>query len=166
MAAPSLFDLTAERAREAFAYNPATGALIWKIKTNRSVIIGSRAGCLKKGRYYVRLDGTLYEASRVIWLWVTGKWPKHEVDHRDTDPSNDRWRNLREATHQQNQLNKRGHHDAAVGLKGVYRRPNGYRSSIMLNGEDHFLGNFHTAEDAHAAYCKAAADLHGEFARG
>lgn len=34
----------------------------------------------------------------------------------------------------------------------------------MLNGKNKHLGYYDTPEAGHAAYCKAASELHGEFA--
>ena len=50
--------------------------------------------------------------------------------------------------------------------KGVTynKRYNRWVSSISVNGLNVFLGYFDTELEAHAAYCKAAASLHGEFA--
>jgi hypothetical protein len=58
----------------------------------------------------------------------------------------------------------------SVGLKGASRFYNPgnrarWRSTITVNRKRIFLGLFHTAEEAHEAYCKKAAELHGEFAR-
>jgi hypothetical protein len=58
------------------------------------------------GRRQISIDNLTYLASRLAWLYMTGRWPKEEIDHIDRDKGNDRWENLREATHQQNQLNR------------------------------------------------------------
>jgi hypothetical protein len=51
-------------------------------------------------------------------------------------------------------------------LKGVTLLDNGrYQARIMADKQRFFLGSFSTPEEAHAAYCKAAVELHGEFAR-
>jgi len=54
------------------------------------------------------------------------------------------------------------------GFKGVsYRKTRRkWIATIQKDGKQHFLGHFNTPELAHMAYCKAAAELHGEFARG
>lgn len=94
-----------------------------------------------------------------------------EVDHRDGNGLNNRRQgetgNLRLATHGQNKRNSRYLTKGAVGLKGVKmdRRCNKYQARICAFGRTISLGYFSTPEDAHEAYCKASADLHGSFGR-
>ena len=38
-------------------------------------------------------------------------------------------------------------------------------ANIKLNGRQRKLGRFKTPELAHAAYCRAALELHGDFSR-
>ncbi len=93
---------------------------------------------------------------------MKGVEPSAEIDHRNTDPSDDRWDNLREATTSQNGMNKTGHRD---GLKGAYKHRTGrWRSVIQIDGVQRSLGLFDTESEAHAAYIRAAHQLHGEFA--
>jgi hypothetical protein len=43
--------------------------------------------------------------------------------------------------------------------------PNGkWRACIYINGKRKHLGCFNNKDDAFAAYCEAAKELHGEFA--
>lgn len=52
------------------------------------------------------------------------------------------------------------------GFKGVSRRKNGrWAANIRAGGPTRWLGYFATAEAAYEAYCRAAKELHGEFAR-
>jgi HNH endonuclease/AP2 domain len=96
---------------------------------------------------------------------MTGKWCRVIIDHRDGDPSNNRWDNLRRATVAQNGANKPRHRNNTSGFKGVCRDRGRWRAAIYKNGRRHPLGNFPTPEAAHAAYVKAARKLFGEFAR-
>jgi len=101
--------------------------------------------------------------SRVIWKWVTGNDPLAEIDHRDVNPSNDAFANLREATHSQNHMNRPGW---GTGFKGACfdQRRGRWRAQISAYNRRRHLGYFDTEADAHAAYVRAATALHGEFA--
>jgi len=94
-----------------------------------------------------------------------------QVDHKDGDGLNNRKRedsgNLRVATRQQNQHNKRNARNNTSGFKGVTFRKdrNRWQARIYLADECKHLGYFHTPEEAASAYAKASADLHGEFGR-
>jgi len=89
------------------------------------------------------------------------------VDHVDRDGLNNRRSNLRIATQAQNSRNRRRHRNNTSGFKGVsfHRREKKWYAHIHHQGKKLFLGYFVSAEAAHAAYCDAAARLHGEFAR-
>lgn len=158
--------VTAERLREVLHYDQDTGVFTWlKPPTSRRQLTGQAAGCWSGKYRVIGVDGTLYRAHRLAWLHVTGKWPAHGLDHRDGDGGNNKWSNLREASTSENNRNRRGH--GVVSLKGVSRfvRGSRFRAHIRVNGKGYHLGSFGTAEEAHAAYCAAAARLHGEFAR-
>lgn len=85
------------------------------------------------------------------------------------DPSDNRLCNLRECRRGLNHANRRTRRDSTTGLKGVVydksRKTRPYWASICKDYQVHFLGTFDTAEEAHAAYCKAAKELFGAFAR-
>lgn len=89
------------------------------------------------------------------------------VDHRDGNGLNNQRSNLRVCTAAENLRNARTRVDNASGLKGVGfdRRANRYHARIFLNGRTKHLGYFASAEEAHAAYCRAASDAFGDFAR-
>lgn len=88
-----------------------------------------------------------------------------EVDHRDCNGLNNQRSNLRLATSSQNHHNARRSKNNTSGFKGVHISRNKFRAGIYLNGIRKHLGVFDTAEAAYAAYCKAAVELHREFAR-
>jgi len=93
--------------------------------------------------------------------------PGELVDHIFHDTLDNRKSELRLCTGSQNQHNAGKREDNTSGYKGVGFRSdrNLWRSRIVVNGKRIFLGNFGSPEEAHQAYCKAAAELHGEFAR-
>ena len=165
-------DLTAERARELLAYDPATGELRWRSDcwTGRygrqlNARSGDVAGHPAKGGCRVGVDGRSYLAHRVAWLITHGRWPSRQIDHANGNPEDNRLANLREATASQNQCNQGLGRNNTTGFKGVTRYRDGrWAARIKRDGREHFLGYFNTPEDAHAAYCAAATRLHGDFA--
>jgi hypothetical protein len=119
----------------------------------------------RNGHRMFRLAGQTWLASRIIWKWMTGEDPDCEIDHIDTDPTNDCWTNLRKATSSQQKQNKGAQSNNRLGLKGVTKHRRLYRARISIDGVKHELGRFDTPEAAHAAYVAASRRLHGAFAR-
>jgi hypothetical protein len=88
------------------------------------------------------------------------------VDHIDGNPLNNTRNNLRLATPTQNQQNKTKQHNNKSGYKGVswHVRDRKWIAQIVSNKRYYFLGGYDTPEEAYAAYCEKAKELHGEFA--
>ena len=159
-------NLTVERLREVLRYEPGTGKFIRLVSNSNRARAGSITGSpAVDGSIVVHIDGKLYRAHRLAWLYVHGRWPVAEIDHVNGDPADNRVANLRESTRTENMRNVRMHRDCGSGLKGAYRDKKKWKSSIMVDGVHRYLGAFDPPEDAHAAYCRAATTLHGEFAR-
>jgi hypothetical protein len=161
--------LTQERLKELLTYNPETGLFHWLVRTSNRTDVGKQAGhCEKRlGYVLIELDGRLYQAQRLAWLYMHGHWPEFEIDHENGNPSDNRFLNLRAATHSQNLKNvKRPSHNTS-GFKGVHlhRQSGRWRARIRANGKYYSLGLHTTKELAHAAYREGAIRLHGEFAR-
>jgi hypothetical protein len=162
--------LTAERLRELLDYEPETGVFRWAVDRGPGrPRVGDAAGsadATKDGRIIIKIAGRKHKAHRLAWLSVTGAWPVGEIDHRDGNPANNAWANLREATRAENARNsKRPAHNRS-GFKGVRPKPNGrWEAFITKDSRWITLGRFPTAEEAHAAYVAAAHEHHGEFAR-
>jgi hypothetical protein len=95
---------------------------------------------------------------------MTGEWPpSKEVDHINCDPTDDRWKNLRPASRQQQLANSRPR--GRLKLKGVCLFKDKFRAQIKVNKKNIWLGDFTTAQKANAAYAIAATKYFGEFAR-
>ncbi len=159
--------LTHERLREVLGYDQQAGALIWLKTLSVRGPAGKVAGGLRPdGRRQIRIDGTLYLTSRLVWFWHHGEFPPLEVDHANCDPLDNRIENLRLATRKLNEANKRPY--GKLGYpKGVYydvRRGN-YHARVKTNGRFTYLGAFSTPDAASAAYAVAAKKVFGEFAR-
>lgn len=159
--------LTVAEVRRLLRYEPDTGTFFWRIDTNK-ISAGNIAGCRQsRGYWQIRINRRLYMAHRLAWLYVTGEWPKANIDHINGDRSDNRFVNLRIATNSQNAWNSRRRINNACGYKGVHykKRLNKFVAQINVHGRVYHLGVFETPEGAHAAYCKAAKEHFGEFAR-
>lgn len=90
-----------------------------------------------------------------------------KVDHRDNNPLNNLRSNLRPATHSQNIRNSKKPSTNTSGFKGVYWNKSDCRwvAQINVNGKKISLGRFSDPQKAYEAYCKAAKEHFGEFAR-
>lgn len=89
------------------------------------------------------------------------------LDHADRNGLNNRWNNLRFATHRQNILNtvKPQTSENASGYRGVTLTYAGtYQARIRHEGKNVGLGTYDDAESAARAYDAAAKQWHGEFA--
>ena len=106
---------------------------------------------------------------RVILERVLGRQleGKEFTDHRNSNGIDDRRENLRLATQRQNTANRKLNKNNTSGYKGVHfnRNNNSWIAEISSGNEKFNLGRFDNPQDAYAAYCKAARELHGEFAR-
>lgn len=158
--------LTEHRLRELLSYDAASGALRWRRSRGRANA-GDAAGVVNAHGYVVvRVDGMLYPAHRLAWLWTTGQTPPRYIDHANGDRADNRWTNLREATQTQNNANQKRRSDNKTGFKGAMRTSRGrFRAEIRVHGRSRYLGTFDTPEAAHAAYVAAAIATFGDFAR-
>jgi len=159
--------ITRERLKKLLHYDPEMGIFTRKV-TRTNTKAGDRVGC-DNGFGYLRvyIEDRRYFVHKLAWLYVYGEWVEGYIDHIDLDKSNNRIANLRPATRSQNQANKRISSRNKTGFKGVHwsERYKRFIAQIEKNNKNKCLGHFKTAEEAHAAYCKAAEKIHGEFAR-
>lgn len=158
--------LTQERLKEQLHYDPETGAFTWRISKGRKRA-GAPAGSWQQGRLKIYIGGANFFAHRLAFLYMNGHWPEELVDHRDGDPTNNRWKNLREATNAQNLMNRRAFRNKKIDLKGVMPVGKRYKATIKYPGDTKttHLGYYDTPEEAYEAYRKVAEALQGEFFR-
>jgi len=151
--------LTAERLRELLHYDPETGIFTWYVLDRRRK---NPAGCAEhRGYLTIGIDRRRYYSHRLAWLYTKGVWPIEEIDHIDTNKANNRFANLREATHAINEQNQRiPQKNNSSGFLGVYLEGRRYRARIKLGGKNIHIGCFDTAEEAGVAYIEAKKKLH------
>ena len=157
-----------ELVQQLLDYDPEAGTFFWKDNRGKKRCKDKPAGSPQKGYISIHINGEDYRAHRLAWLHATGRDPlDFQIDHIDGDKTNNRFANLREASNSQNQCNAKRRINNQSGYKGVcwskYKRK--WRAEITAHGKKLYLGYFDTPELAHMAYAKAAAELHGEFAR-
>jgi hypothetical protein len=157
--------LTRERLLSLVTYDPATGRFMRLVDTYRKgALAGTNPGRVHANGYlYVSLDGYRYLAHRLAWLYVRGEWPAEQIDHINCDRTDNRIANLRAVSPRVNSENRRSAQSQnLVGLRGVswHDHCKKWRARIMVRGVEHRLGQFDTAEDAHAAYLAAKRRLH------
>ena len=130
-----------------FAFNGSTSKTYYA-KTNVMRADGSRATILMH---------------RLI-LGLTD--PRVHTDHIDGNGLNNQRANLRTCSNTENMRNRGAYANNKSGFKGVsfHKQSGRWRAYIKLTGKQKHLGYFPTPEAAYAAYCAAAAELHGEFA--
>lgn len=161
-------ELTRDRLMELLQYDPDTGVFTWAQK-RRGVNINSEAGCVHKIHGYrsIEIDGKEYKCHRLAWLYMAGVWPVDRVDHINSDRADNRFCNLREATHSQNMMNRGRLPQNKSGLKGVYfnKQSGKWRSEGECGGKRTYLGSFDCPAAAHLAYVVWADIHHGEFAK-
>lgn len=155
--------LALEEYQKKYDYDPETGIFTWNS--------GSRKGKPAGGR---EKDGiTLYmgklgrfKAHRVAWLYVTGEDPGDSlIDHKDQDPFNNKWENIRKASHAENGKNSSGWKNESTGVKGITLTSSGkYRARIRVDGNMVNIGTFGSLEEAISELSTAREILHGEFA--
>lgn len=156
--------LTLERLKTLLDYNPDTGEFRRLIRRGRLGLTGSVPGWITDGYRKITLDGESFYSGRLVWFYMIGAWPRHEVDHRDMNPLNDRWDNLREATRSQNCANRRPLSKRSK-FRGATPRGRRWIAQGNINGKQAYLGMFDTEEEANAAYSAAASKAFGAFAR-
>lgn len=113
-------------------------------------------------RYYRDQEGKLRTQGLHAFLLSVG------ADHINGNGlDNRRSANLRRSTQSQNNQNRRIQRNNSSGYKGVswHQGRRRWEAIIQANGKRKDLGGFPTPELAYEAYCHAAIQLHGEFAR-
>lgn len=154
--------LKVERLKELLLYDADDGRFYWKVKV-KGRQIGWQAGSFDAHGYgQIRIDGEIYKEHRLVWLYVTGSWPKDQIDHQNHDRRDNRFENLCEASNVTNHLNRPMQATNTSGFVGVSfcKRTNRFAAYITIRGKQNKLGRFEKLEDAIDAR-KAANEKYG-----
>lgn len=158
-------DLTAERLRELVAYDQDTGRFTRRTSTGGR-LAGTECGHInaRDGYCQIRVDGAIYLAHRLAWLYVHGEWPRSEIDHINGIRVDNRIGNLRDVEACVNHQNlRRPMVTNRNGFLGVFRADkciDRWQARIRVNGRLMTVGTFGSKQEAHAAYVKAKRRFH------
>lgn len=151
--APEIRMITKQRLDELYEYIPSAGEFVRRIGTG-GCAAGSIAGYTNQQGYVVMaIDGKEYRRSRLVWLHMTGEMPAQQIDHINRNRSDDRFQNLRQVTHQQNQWNTckcDGEH------KNIYWKSKAKKYEVQVSNK--YIGRFSDYQSALVAAQEARAN--------
>lgn len=161
-------DISPELVRELLLYNPEDGVFTWRRRSQRwfktknawatwnARYPGKRAGFVRAGAgngYQCRgvtiLDRHVLE-HHLAWLYMTDDPLPQEIDHRNRDATDNRWRNLRASTHAKNMLNVSMYKSNTSGITGVVwdKRHEKWIARCRVDGKQKHIGRFDTPSEA------------------
>lgn len=121
---------------------------------------GKRAGTICNGYVRINIGGQFWLAHRLAWLFHTGGWPLHQIDHKNGIRHDNRPDNLRDATALEQRRNQRRSPKNQTGVTGVRFSKGRFQAEIGVNGKMLYLGRFKSLAEAALAR-KEAEILHG-----
>lgn len=160
--------LTQAELQRLFNYDPANGVFTRRVRTTNSVQVGDVAGSLHHSGYlHIQIRDKIHAAHRLAWMYMTGSFPSHDVDHINGCRADNRWENLREASDFDNAKNAKRRADNTSGFRGVSfcRSRSTWVARCQVDGKRKCIGYFKTQEAAGLAYQAFAREHHKEFYR-
>jgi len=165
--------LTQAQVKDRLHYDPVTGIFTHNNlpKLSRHIRPGEVAGAKNStggGYLQVRIKCQYYSLHRLAWIYMTGSWPKAQIDHINGNPSDNRFENLRECSPLENSRNRGMASHNTSGYKGVsfckVAIKNPWRANMKIDGKLKHLGCFRNPEEAYFEYCINVIEHHKEFA--
>jgi hypothetical protein len=150
---------------ELLSYDKEIGKIYQK-KKRPKISVGSEAGTITPfGHRYVQLFGRKYPIHHLVWLFETKSFPEKFLDHKDGNPINNKFSNLREVTTKQNTENRGKQKNNKTGFKGVSFncRLQKYVAQIQHNSKTIYLGVYKTPEEASFMYQSVAKELFSHY---
>lgn len=127
---------TQNRIKELLDYNQETGHFTC-IKDIGRRKAGQRIGAINGNGYVqILLDGHIYKAHRLAFVYMTGQDPKDQIDHKNGCRSDNSWSNLRECTGLENRQNqqKPSHGKTSKHIGVSYeKRDNAWIATVQIN---------------------------------
>lgn len=148
--------------KELVEYCPETGIMRWKKRCESHFKNGLRVSNWNTkyaGKELTTLDGKGYVVGsffakrylvhRLAWLYMTGEWP-NIIDHINGNKTDNRFKNLRNVSNQENHMNCRRANNNTSGVTGVYKnKSNGlWCAQMKFNGHTYHLGSSKNFDEA------------------
>jgi hypothetical protein len=147
--------ITQGRIKEVLSYEAATGVFKYKV-TYGSKKKGGMAGWVNDlGYRWIELDGSMYRAARLAWVYVYGTEPT-DLEHIDGDRDSNRISNLRESNPRDIRINNSKRKGGKLLGASFYKRSGTWISYIRFKGIKYHIGYYRTEIAAHKAYLRAA----------
>lgn len=150
--------------------DPVRGLVIWvKPPKYHPRLLGTEAGWPrptsdgKKKYHVIKYDRRQIYRSHLIFFVVKRRWPK-QIDHINGDSLDDRIANLREATIEQNNWNRKPRRSRPLPMGVRATKENRFVARISYRKRKIHIGVYDTPIEAHFAYLKKRRELFGEFA--
>jgi hypothetical protein len=143
--------MTQSELKNILTYDPGSGKLFWKQDIINGSKKGEEAGTLtSKGYIHITIDQKQYKAHRLVWLYITGDFPKNQIDHVNQIKTDNRFENLREVTNKVNHRNTPLQKNNKSGVHGVgfHKATKKWRACIKVNGQLIHLGLFSEKDSA------------------
>jgi len=143
-----------ETVKKIFYYDAESGMLLWRNGNGRNVNPWQQANSLNSSGYYaVKIQNKSYRVHRLIWLYVNGKFPDGDIDHKNRIRNDNRLCNLRDVSRTDNaqnislpKHNKSGH----IGVSWI-KSHNCWTVYVKVNKKNKWLGYYKNLDDAVAA---------------
>lgn len=150
--------------RQFVFYDASTGFFERLKGTGKGASVGVKTkGSLDKSTGYrkISVKGKQYYSHRLAWLYMTGRWPADQIDHKNEVRDDNRFENLREANNSQNNQRSKARLDSKTKVLGVswHKKAKKYVAQIRNCNQTIYLGLYTTIEMASAARKKAESDL-------
>jgi hypothetical protein len=157
--------ITQEKLKELLSYDQFTGEFRYLSRVTKlnKCYIGEIAGSIWQGYRSISLFHKNYQCHKLAFLYMTGIVPKL-VDHINGITSDNRWRNLREATPTENARNKGIARNNTTGFTGLLKTKNNkWEAYVWENYKPIRIGRFETFDLAVEARKNAAEKYYGAF---
>ena len=157
--------ITQEYLKKILHYDPDTGDWVWLISVPGRKKGEPAGGRRPDGYGRISINNKRYLMHRLSFLYMTGEFPEEEVDHRDGNPFNDKWDNLRAVSHSENMRNSCVRKRNKLGVKGVKKHVSGGYIGYICKDKIIYEKWFKELEHAKNWREEKEIELFGEFRR-